>query len=267
MPPTSGNLGFMAHAESRREALQNRTNRIGPSELPVIDPTIELRDEPSSRDWEIFTARLSILAQLLFGIFSLTGFFFKVEPEHSILISLLILDTVVQGIELCFYVAFLLFNKLSISYRYADWFVTTPTMLVSLYVFMKYLDRDPQEVLTIGEVLSDDLTVIVWMLILNAVMLLAGLLVEREILSKFFGHTIGFIAFGVVFSLLFTNTLSRNAFGIFLSAFVCSVWFAYGVVASGIREAKWRSVSYNILDVLSKNVYGVLISVYVILLQ
>ena len=257
----------MAHAESRREALQNRTNRIGPSELPVVHPNIELREETSSRDWEIFTARLSILAQLLFGIFSLTGFFFKVEPEHTILISLLILDTVVQGIELCFYVVFLLVNKLSISYRYADWFVTTPTMLVSLYVFMKYLDRKPQEVLTLGGVLSDDLSAIVWMLVLNAVMLLAGLLVEREILSKSIGHTIGFIAFGAVFSLIFTNTLSPNGFGIFLSAFVCSVWFAYGAVASGIREAKWRSVSYNILDVLSKNVYGVLISVYVILLQ
>lgn len=207
------------------------------------------------------------MAQLLFGLFSLSGFFVPTTAEHRILVSLLILDTVVQGIELTFYLLFLYFDKLSISYRYLDWFFSTPTMLVSLFVFLRYLDRGAGEQLRFGEVMRRDLNPIVWVLVLNAGMLLGGLLVERAIVANWIGHGFGFLAFGGLFAIVFAVAMPRDdPFGIFMATFVCCIWFLYGVVAVAIKESKWRSTAYNLLDIVSKNLYGVLVSVYVLTL-
>ena len=74
------------------------------------------------------------------------GFFIVLEPKDEILYSLLTMETVVQIIELCFYI-WLIQHITSINYdmtyiRYFDWFITTPTMLISLVVFMIYMTSE-----------------------------------------------------------------------------------------------------------------------------
>ena len=137
-----------------------------------LEVTVTPFVDPPPRDWEVYTARVSVAAQLLFGLFSLAGFFVRTTPEHRILVALLVLDTAVQAIELTFYALFLYYNKLPLVYRYVDWFFSTPTMLVSLFVFLRFLGRD--ETLRFGDVVRRDLSPIVWMLVLNAAMLLGG---------------------------------------------------------------------------------------------
>lgn len=246
--PTSNSLGFVTASASLS--------------LPF---SLSPSSARPPRDWELLTARISVVAQILFGLFSLVGFFVPTSAEHRILVSLLILDTVVQGIELSFYLLFLYFDKLSISYRYLDWFFSTPTMLVSLFVFLRYLDRGAGPPLSFGDVMRRDRTPIAWMLVLNAGMLAGGLLVERALVANWIGHGLGFLAFAGSFAILFVVAMPRDdAFGIFLATFVCCVWLLYGVVAAAIAEARWRSTAYNLLDIVSKNLYGVLISAYVL---
>ena len=96
---------------------------------------IQMERQSVPIDWVRRTAKISVVAQLVFGIFSLVGFVKPVDSKDSILTVLLIFDLVVQFVELVFYVIFVFYKQLDIAFRYIDWFITTPTMLLSLIVF------------------------------------------------------------------------------------------------------------------------------------
>ena len=94
---------------------------------------------PSTDDWVQRTARWSLAAQVVLGIVGISAFAHAEVYDRSILLGLLILDTTVQVVEFLFYVAFVRIGVPDVKYRYLDWFVTTPTMLVSAIVFFAYL--------------------------------------------------------------------------------------------------------------------------------
>ena len=89
------------------------------------------------------TTNFSILVQIIIGLITFNSIFFKVKDEDKILIEILKLETIVQLIELCFYVVILKnipeekINKMA-SIRYFDWFFTTPTMLLTSIIYFKY---------------------------------------------------------------------------------------------------------------------------------
>ena len=58
--------------------------------------------QTTSVDWVRRTARISLAAQMVFGLFSLTGFA-KLGDSNDLLITVLILDVCVQLVEFMFY--------------------------------------------------------------------------------------------------------------------------------------------------------------------
>ena len=103
------------------------------------------------------------------------------------------METVVQIIELCFYI-WLIQHITSINYdmtyiRYFDWFITTPTMLISLVVFMIYMTSETK--VNFEDVMSENYETIFFICLFNALMLIVGLLGELKkiplIPSFFFG--------------------------------------------------------------------------------
>ena len=87
------------------------------------------------------TIWFSLLIQLITGIIPLHTLFININEKHNILKDILILETVVQFIEMLFYIwiAFAVLNiKKMASRRYIDWVITTPAMLLSTIMFMNY---------------------------------------------------------------------------------------------------------------------------------
>ena len=90
----------------------------------------------------IQTAYISLIVQLITGGIGSVGLFLELKPEDRILKDILRLETIVQFIEFIFY--YWLVNNLSnipenvTLIRYIDWNITTPLMLVSTAMFMKY---------------------------------------------------------------------------------------------------------------------------------
>ena len=92
-----------------------------------------------------YTLSLSIYAQIITAVIDTIALFIKVPNNIHILKELLILEYVVQFIEGSFYV-WALHNVENIKNitpkRYYDWFITTPTMLVELVVYLIYLKNN-----------------------------------------------------------------------------------------------------------------------------
>ena len=146
------------------------------------------------------TIWFSLILQIITGLIPLPGLFIKLEENDVILSDILILETIVQFIELLFYVwiAFSVLNiKKMASRRYIDWMITTPTMLLSTIMFMKYQERKENNELenkplkTMGFI-KENKDLILKIFGFNFLMLLFGYLGEINTISKYIAITIGF---------------------------------------------------------------------------
>ena len=90
------------------------------------------------------TIWFSLLIQVITTLIPFRGFLISLPSEHKILSDILALETIVQVVEMIFYVwiSYAVLNvKKMASRRYIDWVITTPTMLLSTIMFMKYQER------------------------------------------------------------------------------------------------------------------------------
>ena len=210
-------------------------------------------------DWVRRTAKVSIAAQLVFGIISLVGFAKPVDSKDSVLTVLLIFDIVVQFIELVFYLVFVFYKQLDIAFRYIDWFITTPTMLLSLVVFTEYVQSaSKMTLLTFLEDYTQEVSII---LSLNALTLFLGLLSELNYIRKSIALPLGFIPFLVAFVFIYVTFAYKSLIGLVLTSLVLLIWSLYGITA--VFDERAKNISYNCLDIVSKNLYGVFVAIYI----
>lgn len=211
------------------------------------------------------TIWFSLILQIITGLIPLPGLFIKLEEKDAILSDILILETIVQFIELLFYVwiAFSVLNiKKMASRRYIDWIITTPTMLLSTIMFMKYQERKENNELenkplkTMGFI-KENKDLILKIFGYNFLMLIFGYLGEINTISKYIAIPIGFGFFYKSFELIFNNYASVTNKGRQLFLFLVSVWSLYGVAA--IMSPNVKNISYNLLDIVAKNFYGLYI--------
>ena len=215
------------------------------------------------------TINASLVAQALTTLVGLTGVFITLKPEHLILRTILILETLVQIVEGTFYILVSKFFK-SVStsvlapLRYIDWVFTTPLMLITTVAFMDYNNsinsgQTPRNFMGFLKENRDLLTQIVFY---NFLMLLFGVLVEFNIIPKTAGVLLGFIPFLLTFHVIKTNYVKNDKVNKGLFYFMFTIWGLYGVAAMMGNINK--NVSYNILDVIAKNFYGIFIFYYIL---
>lgn len=211
------------------------------------------------------TIWLSLVMQLITSLIPLRGFFITLPEEHKILSDILALETVVQFIEMIFYIwiayAVLNVGKMA-SRRYIDWVITTPTMLLSTIMFMKYQEKKERgllksEPVKTREFLMEHKNSILAIFAYNLGMLAFGYLGELNILSKYISIPVGFGFFGKAFDNIYREYANKSVLGERLFFFLLFVWGLYGVAA--MFPANLKNVSYNLLDIVAKNFYGLYI--------
>lgn len=208
------------------------------------------------------TAYISLYIQLLTGALGSAGIFIELKNEDMILKDILILETVVQFIEFLFY-GWLVSNLNSLPdnvtvLRYLDWNITTPIMLISTVMYMKYnTSKDNDEIMTTEKVIDEDKEIILRFVLYNFLMLFFGLLGELNILNIYVTFSLGFLFFYLSFKEIYDNYVGDNEINKGLFNFLFVVWALYGVAALFSFEIK--NISYNILDLFSKNFYGLFI--------
>jgi hypothetical protein len=210
------------------------------------------------------TLIISIIVQFITGVIEFGAFFVKVPSVYSIIRQLLLIELVVQIVEGSFYV-WLAYNFTKIlnvtPKRYIDWVITTPTMLITLMMYLIYLNKKVEN--NTGELefftlFKENSNVIVPVLVLNWLMLLFGYLGEIRAIPVLLGVFLGFIPFVIYYYLIYVNYVTPNTNGYLLFWYFFFFWSLYGFVA--VLPYYLKNSLYNILDLFAKNFFGLFLS-------
>lgn len=217
------------------------------------------------------TLRISVVVQIITGIIDVVTLYFirTTPPEHYIINHLLYLELTVQIIEGIFYIWLVYnFNKVTnvTPKRYVDWFITTPTMLVTLMVYMIYLGRKNTNISTMGMtlfgVIKDNLDTVSKIISLNWLMLLFGFLGEVKIIPTGMGVLMGFIPFLIYYYMIYYKFAIQSDTGLKLFWYFFFFWSIYGIVA--LLPYNLKNAIYNVLDLFAKNFFGLFLAYIII---
>ena len=210
------------------------------------------------------TLVISIIIQIITGIIEVGAFFVKVPTTYSLIKQLLTLELIVQFCEGMFYF-WLVYNYAKVlnitPKRYIDWVITTPTMLISLMIYLIYLNKQVEDKindLDFFTILKENSNIFIPVVILNWLMLFFGYLGEMRIIPVLLGVFLGFIPFLIYYYIIYVNYVTQNTNGYLLFWYFFFFWSLYGVVAMLPYYAK--NAFYNILDLFAKNFFGIFLS-------
>ena len=218
----------------------------------------------------------SIAVQVITGIIELAAFFVKTAPGMALIKQLLGLELAVQAVEGAFYV-WLYKNIATVKNitpkRYADWALTTPTMLITLVAYIIYLNADTnastnQESLSLVQILRENAAPIAQIVGLNWLMLLFGYLGEVNVIPLVAGVAFGFLPFIAYFYIIYerfirtTGEVNVNPTSLKIYAYFLVFWSLYGVVA--VLPYALKNTIYNIIDLFSKNFFGLFLSYLIV---
>ena len=149
------------------------------------------------------SAFASLIIQFTSGIFDVYGLTIKVPEDKEIFRELLKIELVVQTVEFVYY--FWMVQNISnfeniTPTRYYDWFVTTPTMLITL---MAYLDTKNSK--NINKFIESNGQLILEVIVLNFMMLIFGLISEFKGLDVKTSVALGFIPFVLYFQQIYSK--------------------------------------------------------------
>jgi len=210
------------------------------------------------------TLIISIIVQIITGGIEIVALFIKVPSAYSLIRELLIFEFIVQLIEGIFYI-WLAYNFTKIvnvtPKRYIDWVITTPTMLITLMLYLIYLNKkmiNDTNDLELFTLLKENSSVIIPIILLNWLMLLFGYLGEMKIIPVLLGVILGFIPFLTYYYMIYINYVTQNTPGYLLFWYFFFFWSLYGVVA--VLPYYTKNACYNILDLFAKNFFGLFLS-------
>lgn len=215
----------------------------------------------------------SVAFQIISFLIQLYGLQLPITPQLIPLSYSLQVEFYVSIVELIVYlwIGTNLVNLKSVmNKRYLDWFITTNFLLISISLLFIYFnqrqnEKDPIEIEkknNVKELFIKNIPKFTPILIYNNLMLIIGYLGEIQKIPKVFSTSIGFVFFFLSFYYLYYFFAKYSKSGKFLFYILALIWGLYGV--SHTFGSYWKNISYNILDLISKNIFGVFL-VYMIL--
>lgn len=211
-------------------------------------------------DFIKITVYFSLLVQIITGLFDYYVIQIDVPSRLIILQQLLTMELIVQLVEGIFYI-WLALNISSVAnitiHRYYDWYLTTPTMLITLCIYLVYLTNEENNIETTDSlftIIYNNMNVFISIIFFNFLMLTFGYLTELKKISQTSGVLIGFIPFFISFYLIYEYFAKFTQFGTQIFFYFLIVWSFYGVAA--LMNYEMKNIMYNILDLFAKNIFG-----------
>lgn len=208
-----------------------------------------------------YTVYLSLFVQIATGILDALALQLKIPSNILLLRQALVLEFIVQIVEGIFYI-WLVFaiQKSTINVtpkRYYDWFLTTPTMLFTLMVYLEYLKNKGQKQ-KLGQFAKKYKYTITNVVILNTLMLIMGYLGEMKVIPTRIAVLLGFIPFIMYYAIIYQTFVVGNPEGEKFYWYFVVVWSIYGFAA--LMPYHTKNILYNILDLFAKNFFGVFLA-------
>ena len=203
----------------------------------------------------------SLIVQVLSGIINYLAINIELTSTDELLKDLLRVELVVQTVEFIFYLWLIYyFSKVSQNitpFRYLDWAITTPLMLITLSAFLNHNGSTSSSLI---DFLLNHKGSMIIIVLLNAAMLLFGLIGEFGYLSPYTSTALGFIPFVLNFKYIKDTFLPSSEDKLKNALFYWFVvsWALYGVFA--LMNYTTKNTGYNILDIFSKNFFGLFLA-------
>lgn len=212
------------------------------------------------------TLYLSIFIQVITILIGFYAYITDINTNHYILDDIMLIENIVQIVEFIFYISVtFIFTKIPLNslakYRYYDWAITTPIMLITTLLFFVYEKRkhniddiSPKE--NIFTIIQQEWKNISKLVLSNGAMLLCGYLYELGKVPLVESNLIGFGFLIYSFYILYqyvSNNITTQLFWVMFT-----IWSLYGVAPYFNNTIK--NTSFNILDIISKNFYGVFLA-------
>jgi len=209
---------------------------------------------------------VSLFIQFAVGVINYLALNIETKSKDELLKDLLKVELAVQIIEFIFYIWLIYyFKKISKNitrFRYADWAITTPLMLITLSAFLNYHGNTSTRLI---DFLSNNTGAVVKVVLLNAAMLACGFIGELGYLTPYVSSALGFIPFIINFKYIKDTFLtSEDNFKNAVFYWFVFFWALYGVFA--VMNHTIKNTGYNILDIFAKNFFGIFLS-YVVWLK
>lgn len=221
------------------------------------------------RDLLKTTTEGSLFIQGITLFLNLLAFLIPLDALDFALKEILGLETAVQIVEFIFYLWYrqrlLLKTNDVTQFRYYDWAITTPTMLVSTasyYGYLKERDEPQKEPFSVWRFLRENASWIGWMILFNAAMLGVGYFQEIGVLSLVWSSLFGYLALLLSFGTMYTQIVSKVPQQQGLFYFMAGIWSLYGVAAA--LPSLQKNISYNLLDIFAKNFYGLFLGYLIV---
>jgi hypothetical protein len=216
------------------------------------------------------TGVFSLCVQIITGIFDLHVLSMKFDTSVSLIKNLLWIEVLVQFIEGTFYLWLVMnFSKIGnvTKYRYYDWIITTPSMLFTYCMFLYYIntkDKLNTESFsqTFYEAVETNIFDLLPIFVFNTMMLFFGYLAEIGKMDAVVSAVLGFIPFIIFFYLIYDTYAKYTYIGRMTFVYFSGIWALYGFAS--VLNYKYKNASYNILDLLSKNFFGIFLGLYLL---
>ena len=209
------------------------------------------------------TGILSLIIQLITGVVDIYALNLTIPPSFTLLHDLLLMELIVQVIEFSFYVWMISnFNTIKniTPFRYYDWVLTTPTMLITFMFYLKFLKNQEQNIKNESFLteLKNHWKVVLNVLLLNWGMLLSGYVGEQQLFSHLTTTLVGFVPFLLMFYIIYKNFAIHSDQGRKIFWYFSGIWAIYGIAA--VLPYKIKNSMYNILDLFAKNFFGLFLA-------
>jgi len=238
-----------------------------------------------------FTVYASLLVQILTGVTDIYAIQLPIAPDLVILKKLLGIEIGVQVVEGIFYGWFAsTFSHIEnvTPSRYYDWVITTPSMLITLCIYLDFINHrnsnvvekktdieqpdhlepddkaTPRYATSLMESFQKNKATLIPILLLNWMMLFFGYLGEINVLPTAVSVALGFIPFFLYFTMIYVQYAKYTVTGRTLFWVFAAIWSLYGVAA--MLFYYWKNIGYNVLDLFAKNFFGVFLA-YVVYQQ
>jgi len=207
------------------------------------------------------TAIISLIIQIIVGIIDYIAINMEISPKDEILKDLLKVELGVQVVEFIFYILLIYYfsrvSKNITPFRYIDWSITTPLMLITLSAFLKHNGNNSTN---LRDFLFNHKESIVKIIVLNVSMLAFGLIGEFGYLTPLLSTALGFIPFALNFQYIKDTFLldDQDQIKKYLFYWFVFFWAMYGVFA--LMKYTYKNIGYNLLDIFSKNFFGIFLA-------
>ena len=210
-----------------------------------------------------YTGIISLIIQLVTGIIDFYALNLTIPPSFILLHDLLMMELSVQVIEFSFYIWMISkFNAIKniTPFRYYDWILTTPTMLITFMFYLKFLKNQEQNIQNESFLteLKNHWKIVLNVLLLNWGMLLSGYVGEQQLFSHLTTTLVGFVPFLLMFYIIYKNFAIHSEQGRKIFWYFSGVWAIYGIAA--LFPYKIKNSMYNILDLFAKNFFGIFLA-------